>query len=71
MDAIVDKWRAFSISEEEEVLDVEEGSLPQGNPRLPSELVKRVKTRKPVHKGVFQEVVKRLWKIDGEFEIRC
>ncbi|PON94286.1 Zinc knuckle CX2CX4HX4C [Trema orientale] len=62
MDAIVDKWKAFSIMDEEEVLDVEDGSLAKSNSRLLFELVGRVITKKPIHKGVFQKVIKELWK---------
>ncbi|PON87131.1 hypothetical protein TorRG33x02_170800 [Trema orientale] len=50
MDAIVGRWKDCSISEEDEELDVQEGSLAKGNSRLPFELVGRVITKKPVNK---------------------
>ncbi|PON53655.1 hypothetical protein PanWU01x14_200930 [Parasponia andersonii] len=71
MDAIVDKWKAFSIMDKKEVLDVEDGSLAKSNSRLLFKLVGRVITKKPAHKGVFQKVIKQLRKVDQGFETRC
>ncbi|PON57995.1 hypothetical protein PanWU01x14_169260 [Parasponia andersonii] len=65
MEAIVDKWKRFSITEEDEVLGVDDGSLAKGNQRLLYELDGRMITKKQIHKGVFQDVIKELWKVKG------
>ncbi|PON49922.1 hypothetical protein TorRG33x02_315870 [Trema orientale] len=57
MDAIVNLWKGFLITEEEVVLNVEDESFAKSNTRLPFELLGRFTTKRPIHNGVFQEML--------------
>lgn len=70
MEEIVGRWNSLSLTEEEEVVALDDEFLAIDSESFQRGILGKVSTKKPHRKLSFRSAINRMWKVDGCFSIR-
>ncbi|PON89448.1 hypothetical protein TorRG33x02_147990 [Trema orientale] len=70
MDSIVDLWKYFTISEEEEIVGVNDDLVNSGKKEFEFRLVGRILSQRPIHREALERTLANLWKVEKVLSIK-